>query len=193
MFFSILASLFHLVLISLERFIAPKYTLQYFEIVTKRRLLVAVALCWCLSGIVTLFTNLSSTLFHLLVISVSIVFSLVIIAYSHLSAYSITRRHQRQIRAEQIPAVDAAKFLEEKKAWKTTSIIVGFVFLSFMPGLLIVLAVVNDNPAAIHMLRPVFTKTSLLLNSLCNPIIYCFRSNTLRKSMMALLTGNRNL
>lgn len=86
MFFSILASLFHLVLISLERFIALKYTLQYFEIVTKRRLLEAVALCWC-PGIVTLFTNLSFTLFPFLVISVSIVFSLLIIAYSHLSDY----------------------------------------------------------------------------------------------------------
>ena len=44
-------SLFHLALISVERLIAMKYSLRYNDIVTKRRLTAAVALCWLFAAI----------------------------------------------------------------------------------------------------------------------------------------------
>ena len=50
LFVSILATLFHLVLISIERFIRLKHVLQYSDIVTKARLALAVAFCWFLAG-----------------------------------------------------------------------------------------------------------------------------------------------
>ena len=46
-----LTSLFHLALISVERLIAMKYSLRYNDIVTKRRLTAAVALCWLFAAI----------------------------------------------------------------------------------------------------------------------------------------------
>ena len=45
-FTPILASLFHLTLISMERLVAMKYTFRYLTIVTERRLKIAVASSW---------------------------------------------------------------------------------------------------------------------------------------------------
>lgn len=45
-----LTSLFHVVLIALERFTAMKYSLKHNSIVTTRRLAVAIALCWLFAG-----------------------------------------------------------------------------------------------------------------------------------------------
>ena len=41
-----------------------------------------------------------------------------------------------QITSQQFPSITKAKFLEERKALKTTSIIFAILFLSNMPGIL---------------------------------------------------------
>jgi len=75
---------------------------------------------------------------------------------------------------------------EEKKAWKMTCRIIGFIFLSFLPGVLFVLAILTgvDRPS-FHLLRSVSMFPFLFLNSLCKPIIYCFRSETLHKTIIS--------
>ena len=42
----------------------------------------------------------------------------------------------KQITTQQLPSITKAKFLEERKALKTTSIIFAILFLSNMPGIL---------------------------------------------------------
>lgn len=55
---------------------------------------------------------------------------LLIIVYCHGTVLIITRRHERQVQTKQIPAGEnAERFLKEKKAWKTTGIIIGFLVL----------------------------------------------------------------
>lgn len=101
-----------------------------------------------------------------------ITLSLLIIVYSHTAVYFIVRCHGKQIRTEQISGEEVPKFLDEAKAWKTTSIIIGFVFLSYLPGLLLTLAVFSGvDRSSVHILRPALY-SCLMLTSLCNPIIY---------------------
>jgi len=57
-----------------------------------------------------------------------------------LTVYLITPRHEKRIPTEQISGEATAKFLEERKAWKTTGIIIGFVFLSYFVGVAPILA-----------------------------------------------------
>lgn len=192
MFPSILASLFHLVLISAERYIAMKHALRYEHYVTTFRLLLAVAFCWLLSVIYIIFRNLVASWLFSSVLLLLFTLSLSIIAFSHATVYLIVRRHRKRIKTEQISGEEIPKFLEETKAWKTTSIIIGFVFLSFLPALLLTLAVSSgiDRPS-FHVLRPV-VYSCLMLSSLCNPIIYCFRNKLLREAMVALLKTRWN-
>ena len=55
----ILASLFHLTRISMERFVALKYTFRYVTIVTKLRLKMAVVSCWVIACCPAILQSLS--------------------------------------------------------------------------------------------------------------------------------------
>ena len=116
------------------------------------------------------------------------------IAYGHISVFLVTRRHVIRIKSEQVSQDTKKKFLEEKKAAITTSIVVGFVLFSFVPLLVYTL------------LRPLLPKSYfgnlfisfkpvlqsfVLINSLCNPIIYCWRSSVLQRALFEVL-GRKN-
>ena len=183
----ILLSLAHLVLISFDRFIALKYALRYHQIVTKPRLTIAVVFSWVL---VVLFF-LSRLLSHSKLprtIAVTVLFlGTLVIAYCHFSVYLVTRRHKKQIAAQQISREAAEKFLKEKKAWKTTSIIIGFVILSFLPP--VVLDTWRSSgfaPGALLVFQPLIFYL-LFVNSLANPIVYCLRCKDIRKAIISLI------
>ena len=191
-FLSVLASLFHLVVISVERYIALKYPLQYQQIVTKFRLAIAVAIAWFAAGAYTLFKLLVVNSLPSTVLQFVTILSLFVIAYCHISVYFTSRRHEKQIQSEQIPADAAAKFIAEKKAWKTTSVIIGFVLLCLLPGNFISIGgKIASDTKWVNIFRPL-VHSCLMLNSLCNPIIYCFRSKVLREAMIAILTRSNS-
>ena len=187
--FSSIVSLFHLVLISFDRFIALKYSFRYNDIATKPRLALAVTLSWVIPGVYILLRTFT---LHAFSLSFLLISSILIIVYCHISVYFITRRHEKQIKTEQICGEAATNFLREKKAWKTTRIIIGFLFLSFVPGVLFTLLGLTVSAVP----RPVFLNLGLvsvflfLLNSLYNPIIYCWRSKEIRSAMIALVVTN---
>ena len=187
-FLSVLASLFHLPVISVDRYIALKYPLRYEQIVTKFRIKIAIIFAWFIATVYAIFRALSASSVLSFVLQFMGVLNLLIVVYCHISLYFISRRHEKQIRSEQIPGEAAAKFHEEKKAWKTTAIIIGRAFFCLLPGYFVNLGVmINLDPKWMDILRPLLY-FSLMLNSLCNPIIYCCRSNAMRKAMIAILT-----
>ncbi|XP_078359602.1 alpha-1A adrenergic receptor-like [Oculina patagonica] len=189
-----LASLFHLVLISIERFVAMKYSLRYNTIVTKFRLTVAVACSWliaityCVLKMASPKIVKSTKLAHLLA-----VISLLVIIYCHISVYFVCRRHKIQIKSEQVSQEATAKFLEEKKAWKTTGIIIGGVLTCYFLGLVAALAITifPDWTQVFSSFSP-FRMSCFILNSLLNPIIYCWRSTAIREAMIQLLKRQGN-
>ena len=126
-----LTSLFHVVLIALERFIAMKYSLKYNSIVTTRRLAVAIALCWLFTGIYFPPMFIKARITRVFAISTS----LAVICFCHLSVYFVCRRHLNRIKSEQISREARKKFLDDQKAWRTTIIVLsGFNFIFFARG-----------------------------------------------------------
>lgn len=186
--FPVLPSLLHLMLISVERYIALKYALRYHAIVTKGRLLIAVAICWLLANLYTLLRTLTpdTTLFRL-VPPILFLFVPLIIAFCHTSVYLVTRRHKRQILTEQFSQEAAAEFLKEKKAWKTTSFIIGFVFVSFTPAIPLPFWRLYGYHQQFRLVVLPFIYYTLTVSSLFNPIIYCWRCGNIRKAIAALI------
>lgn len=187
--FPILSSLYHLVLISVERYIAMKYALRYHEIVTKRRLAIAVAVIWLFALSYTIYYNLSpNSSFPRFVVSVLILCSTMIIAYCHVAVYLVTRRHKKQISTEQISREAAAKFLKETKAWKTTGIIIGVVFFSYLPATVFLLRRMSASYVQVVMaFQPIAFFIMMAGNSLCNPMIYCWRCTSIREAIISLI------
>lgn len=185
-FLSVLTSLFHLGVISVDRYIAIRHSLQYYNIVTNCRLALAIAFSWCLAGAFTSFKLLVDTSLPIFVLQGLASTCVVIMVYCHVSVYLVTRRHERQIRTEQIPTEDTERFLKEKKGWKTTGIIIGFVVLSLLPGVFLNFGVMFTwDPRWLDRFRPLVL-SFLILNSLSNPVIYCLRIQDMRQAMIAV-------
>lgn len=111
-----LVSLFHLVLISVERFVAMKYALRYESIVNKFRLSIAVVCSWIIAteyGISILVPAIPVIPAHIFV-----VLSLLAITYCHVTVFFVCRRHLLSIKSEQVSEEANEKFQTERKTWK---------------------------------------------------------------------------
>ena len=194
----ILASLIHLTLISMERFLAIKYTFRYMTIVTGLRLKIAIVGSWIIACLpiflqsffvdVEIITRGAAALFGLLNPS--------LILYCHLSVYFVTRRHEKQIKCQQVSPQAAADFAKEKKALKTTRMVIMALLVCFFPLFVhtFLLNVYFKSSSyivnVIVLCYPVLVSV-LSLNSLCNPIIYCYRNKTFRKACKELIKMKR--
>ena len=117
-----------------------------------------------------------------------------LILFSPLSVYFVTRRHEKQINCEQIsPQLQAAADIaKEIKALKTTRIIIMALLVSLFPLFLYVVlwSVSSKNSSytvnVILLYHPIFIWLSWL-NSLGHPLIYCYRNRMFRKTCQELL------
>ena len=193
-FIPILASLFHLTFISIERFVAMKYTFRYVTIVTEFRLKITVVSSWVIACCPAILQSLSEE-FEIITRVATILFvhfNLSLIIFCHISVYFVTRRHEKQIKCEQVSPQAAADFAKEKKALKTTRIIAMALLVGFLPMIVYYLFLhvffkgSSYTVNVIVLSQPVLVSI-LSLNSLCNPIIYCYRNKTFRKTCKELL------
>ena len=93
------ASLFHLALISAERYLAMKHPFAYITLVTEARLLLASVLAWVLSITLRIPLAVDRTVFFT-VTNVFIGLSISFIVFCHVAVYLETRRHEQQIAAQ---------------------------------------------------------------------------------------------
>ena len=188
------ASLIHLALISGERFLATKQPFAHLEHVAALRLLVASALAWLLSVMVQILLAVSrqrsggfssSLPVTGLLTGVTIAF----IVFCHTQVYRETRRHQRQIAAQQVTQEARQQFERDKKAFKLTRIIVGVLMLCYIPFYVcrFVLFKYRSELSTETVFASFYLAPSLmLLNSLLNPIIYSVRIRQFRIAFVEL-------
>ena len=182
-------SLLILALLSMERYIAMKFSLKYASLMTAPRLTGAV-LCSRIISVVSVILSLipATRLLAKVFVYVTVVPAISIIAFCHTTVYLVSRRHINRIKTEQLPSEAKTKFLQERKALKTTSIIIAFVFLSYVPSLLY--GILKRDIWQTNLLPLVFS--CIFLNSLINPVIHCWRNKDLRKGTMELLKVRQN-
>ena len=180
-------------LVTWERLVVIKFTMRYPYVVTNRNIKVAVIAFWivCLcseqAALITdqtIFTNS----FTGLVLTSCVLFILV----SYVILYRETRRHENKIKAGQLPQEEKERFLRDRKALKTTVYVVGAVLLCLTPAaawllvssFLRVLAEELWAQMTHDQLRKTIgptVRTFVYLNSLINPLIYCWRQKEMRK------------
>ena len=113
-----------------------KYSLRYHSIVTTTRIKSAVIFSWVIAILSVLRSLGDFKILQLLVRPIYFtfrIFTLITIVYCHVSVYFITRRHEKQIQAAQVSPEAVANFLNEKKALRTTSIIIGVLIMCYIP------------------------------------------------------------
>ena len=142
--FSSVKSLLMLALLTIERYIAMKYSLRFSSLVTTPRLTIIVFCSWIISVIPIIFHPIPATrLFAKCFIYVTVVPAILIIVYCHTTVYFVSRQDINRIKTEQLPSEGKTKFLDERKAFKTTSIIIVLVYGAPFVSKLIFSLVIN--------------------------------------------------
>ena len=116
-FIPLFTSLFHFTLFSIERFVAMKYTFRYVTIVTESRLQIAIVSFWVIACCPAILQSLSEKLQTQIRVTTMlfIYFNISLILFCHLSVYFVTRRHEKQIKCEQVSPQAAADLRRRRK------------------------------------------------------------------------------
>ena len=186
------ASLFHLFLMTAERYIAIKHPFAYENQVTEVRLMVASGVAW-VAGIVLPFhlTGNTNETFELK-LEVSIILYILVpaIVYCNVVICKEVRRNEKQIVSNQVSLEAKEKMLKNKKSFYTTLVIILTIFLCFIPTnicLNIIDSFTDRIPNDVRGM--VISVVTLLpfLNSLFNPLIYVVRIRYFRVALIQLL------
>ena len=195
----ILATLTHLVLITSDRYIAIKKPLRYREIVTTRRVTVAVISAWAFTIFVTIQesilaavnsnTNIYSIYLTIPTITVTSFASISIIAIAgvYLYIFSETRRQQR-IETEHLSVEEITTIRKNNKATKVLGIVLITLIATYLPTIISVIMYYSVNlEGRVLNCMASWVATLLMLSSLCNPVIYCWRMKKFRDAFLEIL------
>ena len=126
------ASYFHLMLVTLERLLAIKFTMQYPNI-NDEKMKRAVLVAWILAFIIGVFRVLKMSLV-LRSLSGLLIFSCILfLAFAYFVVYRETRLQQEKIKTQQLPQQEVERFTRENRALKTTVFVIGAVVVCLLP------------------------------------------------------------
>ena len=187
-----IASLLHLAIVNVERYIAIKHSLRYEIIVTEARLIGVSALLWTITLLLTFLTGNNYVQYDIGLTSLCIasIFSCQVVLYYE------TRRHEEKIALQQVSVESREKFLREKKALKQTTTVIFCLIICYLPIIIsrvfISTFVVLNSVNSVYFVH--FTGVFFVIsNSLLNPIIHCVRMKKFRLALKELVfsKGNR--
>ena len=164
--------------------------MRYATIVTEVRLICSSVFLWIIAFLLTLPTNIpQDDSIKRKISSVTIASCLAVIAFCQVVLYREARRHQRQTADQQFSMEVKQRKLKEKKALKTTTIVLVFLLLNYSPLLFVqilfnIYIIESDNSRVLLTLTAIF---SVIANSLVNPIIYCVRVRQFRVTFIELI------
>lgn len=186
------SSCLNICLITMDRYICIAYPLRYQGIVTKERVVQAISASWLLSlvfatvqalpflpGVTILKTSARA---FSVIPPVLLVFT-TILCYFKMT--KIARRHQRQIRTQM--NVGSHLTQQDFQSTKTALLMVGAIFLCYVPAVIVVLVLYASKDAAfLEAVKP-FLATLAFLNPSINPLVYYARSRKIRRYVWKVL------
>ena len=183
------ASLFSVTALCADRFLAIHLHLRYQELVTYKRVVIAVTSVWVISALTSLLRVWipSNIMFVYYVIKS---FSCIITATSlSVKLNQTLRRHITQIQIPQEAQNDQVESVQRKSKSAMASLYVYLVFIvCYLPNtcVLITIATISEPRNDLQHLR-LYTLTLTFLNSTLNPLIYCWKMKQIRKTVIRKL------
>ena len=160
------SSLFHLVLIALDRFIAIRFALRYKGLVTVRKMFAGTIVAWTMAFVVSLsplYSSSFSKYIFLLFVTISVLVE--------------SQKHTKNIKTQFPHGQQSNSRLHEFKAAKTTFIVTASILIYFTPSVIALCRKANgyrDNSSKarnFYFIRQAWLCTVLMLSSLSSPLI----------------------
>ena len=190
----------HLLLISVDRYIAVKDALRYQVIVTKQRIKNGVLVAWAIGVSLTVMdavlavtvekaTKGYSVYWTVGSVSASVIGLACIsgICYCYVYIFSEIRRQKKRLQTEQLSQEEGKRAKKDSKAVYTLGIILGVLIIAYMPLMILFLGSIpgiNIRGTGTVLIYYSWATTFLLLRSLFNPIIYCWRNESIRYAVL---------
>ena len=180
-------SLFHLVVIAWERYVAIQKWRDYRVIVTKGRLKKLAAIAW-ISGPVFVFSPSTISIAvnghnTIEVLAALICCMLALIVYFYVMVYLGVRK-QKFNQISQVSVLVTMKL--ENRVAKTTALVTAALIFSFVP--VVSLALLGRFFPVLRQMSAVrVVETLMFSNSLVNPLIYCYRDCRFKKAVLEIL------
>lgn len=185
--------------IAVERWLALFLHLRYNEIVTARRVLFAVACFWIVLVVLAAFRIffMPPAIYSNILIAV-ISLSLLSTYLAYIKILQCVRKHEHRIEIVEIEITRSSLHIEQKtgntrnmKRYKKSTvamiIVVGLFTACYLPFLCVKLALKVWGYTTPVKTAYLYATTIALLNSSLNPLVYCWRINTLRHAMKKVL------
>ena len=173
--------------IAVDRLLAITLHLRYQELVTSKRIIIALVSIWLTSGVASfLFVALNTSSAIVIVICEFFGILLTTVAYIHI--YRAVRHHQKQIHSQiQHENAQAVELLREKKAAFNAVyfyiIFVACYLLYFCSTILLI----TDSAQSSFWLADHVTIFFVLLDSSLNPMVYRWRYREIRQIIKSIV------
>ena len=187
------SSTYHLAVIAWERYVAIRKLTEYKVIVTRGRVKKYARIAWLVAVVVAIPPRVMklkvfevSYKYRMILSLVGVIpgaVSIILICYFYILVYLGVRKRNVDTITE-VRSLIKAKLAT--KVAKTTAILTGTVFISFIPSA-IYLFLGEAYPA---LRRSSYFRWSMMLvhlNSVFNPLLYCYRNRRYREAMLEIL------
>ena len=183
--------------IAVERYLALHLHLRYKEIVTIRRIIVAVAFFWVffIALVASRLWIADDNAFNNITISVVFLnFTLTFIAY--MKVLKCVKHHERRISHHNISQADLfsrnyrlGNILRYKKSTFTMIFIVGIFVACYIPFLCVKAVYKVEGYTSTVKTAYLYSSTAIFLNSSFNPVVYCWRITDIRTAVKETLSS----
>ena len=185
------ATLFLVIVLCAERFIAIHYCFRYQELVTHKRVVAVVVSIWVLSGLFSL-TRLWIPKNMQVVFGITVLACVIAATFFSVRIYFSVRRHLNQIQVQQLQQASQNGQMASVTRLRKVAIMAVYVCLvvqvCYLPHICSTFAVAFtsvSNTAVEHL--HYYTLTLSFLNSSLNPLIYCWKMKHVRHTIIGFL------
>ena len=196
--FFCVSSLFNVVTITVDRFLAVHLHLRYQELVTHKRVIAAVISIWLLSAIISSSVFWGPSLFSSQVIGLVIqTVCLIVVVIVYWRIYIVLKRHIIQIEGLQIQEVqqgvqnsDLSNFLKLRRSALGTFHVCIVFLICYLPCFVLSFLLLTDLLSLISFYEArLYVMTMFFLNSSLDPVIYCWKMRPIRRTLMDIMRG----
>ena len=185
------ASLFGVVALTADRFLALHLHLRYKELVTHKRVVAVVISIWIISAIPMLLSIWIPNALWIIIVPVTSVCYLTT-ALSYFKIYLAVRHHSNQIHVLQAQLAqnnegDMANAARERKAAVGTFYVYLVFLICYLPSTCYWIILRSAGPSTMLFQFGLYANTLMFLNSSLNPLIYSWKMRHVRHAIMEIL------
>lgn len=187
------ASLFGVIALAADRFLAIHLHLRYHEFVTYKRVLFVVILIWISSAVIGLLPSFTDPLVSYAFVPIITIVGLVVIAIFYLKIYLAVKYHTEQITAMQASDGGDEEIQRNAGKQKKVAVTIFCVYLVFLvcylPNIILICINLADLKFTPSQYLTAFSDLLVFLNSSLNPLIYCWKMKHIRQTVKNILVN----